>query len=174
MHRAAVVAAAFFALSTGSGAMAGGTSTEPQVWQGQAFITGFSSAAAEAACTAAGAASIGDYYVVIYRPIIPGSPNNPTTNDEGLEFVGGRNALRYHTNNGDSFAKPGEAVVEYLSSHAQFTSTTTASAPFHLNVSPAKITLTTQTVTMSGFLDGWENVEGCNIIFTAALDLRVD
>jgi hypothetical protein len=162
------LAAAIFGLSTGGGAMAG----EPQVWQGQAFITGFTSAAAEAACTAAGAAATGDYYVVIYRPIIPGSPNNQTTNDEGITFVGGRNALHYHTNNGVSFAKPGEATVDYLDSHAEFPTPT--SAAFHLNISPAKITLTTQTVTMSGFLDGWENVDGCNITFTAALDLRVD
>jgi hypothetical protein len=173
MHRAAAVAAAIFGLSTGGGAMAG-TAAEPQVWQGQAFITGYANAAAEAACSATRAASIGDFYLVIYRPIIPGSPNNGSTNDEGITFFGGRNGLHYHTDVGISFAKPGEANIEYLGTHAQFSGTATASAPFRLKIAPARITLKTQTVTMSGSLDDWENVDGCNIMFTAALDLRVD
>jgi hypothetical protein len=152
--------------------MAAATAAEPQVWQGQMFITGYTSTAAETACSTD--ALVGDYYLVVYRPIIAGSPENGVSNDEGLTFFGLRNALHYHTADGVSFSSPGDAFVEYFSTRAESSASSTAETKFDLKIAPAKITLTTQTVTMSGFLDDWEDIAGCDITFTAALDLRVD
>jgi hypothetical protein len=150
--------------------------TEPQVWQGESFITGFPTKAAESTCTSQGIASVGDYYLVIYRPIIPGSPENPTSDDEGLTFFGGRNAIHYYTDPGVRFAKRGDAYIVYLSTHADASSQSTSPAaiPYDLKISPAKITLKTKTVTISGSIDDFENVSGCDVTLTAALDLRVD
>jgi hypothetical protein len=159
-----------FGISTASFAQ------EPQVWQGEAFITGYQGSTAESACSAVGVASIGDFYLTIYRPIIPGSPNNPTSSDEGLTLFGARNGVHYFTADGVSFAKPGKAFIAFLSSLATFEAQTAtpATIPFDLKISPKKITLKTQTVSISGSLDDFDNVTGCDVTFTAALDLRVD
>jgi hypothetical protein len=158
------------------GAARAQSSSEPQVWQGEAFITGFTTGAAMSACTAQGTVSVGDYFLTIYRPIIPGSPNNPSTSDEGLSFFGGRNGLHYYTADGVSFSKPGNSYLEYLSTHAQSSGMTTGSAsvPFNLKITPAAITLTTPTIGIKGSIDDWENTSGCDVTFTASLVERVD
>jgi hypothetical protein len=159
-------------------AAAGAQAQTPQVWQGTAFITGFTTTAAQTACTANNTASPGDDYVVVYRPIIPGSTGNPATSDEGFSFFGGRNGVHYFTSVGVSFAIPGNAYIIELSSHAsssQVANTTVAPAiPFSLHITPAAISAKTQTVTIAGFLDNFFNVTGCDIKITAALDLRVN
>jgi hypothetical protein len=150
------------------------TSTEPQVWQGEAFVTGFTSEVAKNACE--GYAAVGDFYRVLYRPIIADSPENGVTHDEGLTFIGSRNALHYYTDNGVSFAKPGNGYAIYLGTHAQSSSETNgpATIPFRLQIGPEKITLNTKVVTISGSLDSWENHTGCNVEISAALTLRID
>jgi hypothetical protein len=167
---------AIFGMSLLAAAAQAQTSTEPQVWQGEAFITGFTNKAAETACTTNNVASVGDYYLLVYRPIIPGSPNNPATSDEGLTFVGGRDALHYFTDDGVSFEKPGDGYLVYLSSHASSYQQTAAPAaiPFSLKITPAKISLKTPTISVAGSLDDWENTDGCNVTFTSSLVLRVD
>jgi hypothetical protein len=150
------------------------TSTEPQVWQGDAFVIGFPSAAAKTACD--GYAVIGDFYRVLYRPIIADSPDNGVTHDEGLTFIGSRNALHYYTDNGVSFVTPGNAYVIYLGTHGQSSSQTNwpATIPFHLQFAPQTVALDTKVVTIHGTLDSWENHTGCNVEIRAALTLRID
>lgn len=174
MRLAAAVTVAGF-LAPGAAALAQ-TSTAPQVWQGEAFITGFTSPAAMSACSAQNTAAIGDYYLTIYRPIIPGSPNNPTSGDEGLSFIGSRNGLHYFTADGVSFKSPGNAFIVFLSSHAASGVQTTGSpsVPFNLKITPAAIKLTTTSVTFSGSIDDWDNTTGCNVTLDASLVLRVD
>jgi hypothetical protein len=147
----------------------------PQVWQGEAFITGFTTAKAKATCTAGNTASIGDFYLVVYRPIIVGSANNGRTNDEGLTFFGSRNTVHYSTDDGVSFAKPGKGYVFYLDTHAGSSGETTspASVPFNLKITKG-ITLKTQNITISGSLNDWLSASGCDITFSAALTERVD
>ena len=171
---AAAAAAALGLSFLGIGAQA--ASAPPQVWQGDAFITGFTNAAAESVCVSGGVASIGDNYRIVYRPIISGSPANSAKDNEGITFFGSRNAIHYYTDAGTSFAKPGKAYIIYLKTRAESSLQVTppAAIPFHLTISPTKITLTTQTVTISGTLDDFEDVSGCNVSFTAALDRRVD
>jgi len=166
-------AAALLGITLAAGAARAQTASEPQVWQGEAFITGFTSAAAQTAC--ATNAAVGDYYLVIYRPIITGSPNNGVTNDEGLTFIGGRNAIHYFTDDGVSFAKPGDGYVLYLSTHAGSSGFTTApaSVPFSLKITKG-ISLTTPNITITGSLDDWEATTGCDVTISSALALRVD
>jgi hypothetical protein len=170
-----LAAAAILGLSVVGSAATAATSTDPQVWQGQAFITGFTTSAAKSTCTAGNAASVGDYYLVVYRPIIAGSPNNGVTNDEGLSFFGTRNAVHYYTDDGVSLATPGNAYVIYLNSHAGSSeqNTSPAAVPFNLKITKG-ITLKTQSITISGSLNDWEDASGCDITFSAALALRVD
>jgi hypothetical protein len=166
-------AAAVLGLSfLGTGAQA----ADPQVWQGDAFITGYANATAQSVCVSGDIASIGDNYRIVYRPIIAGSPANSAKDNEGITFFGSRNAIHYYTDDGTSFAKPGKSYIIYLKTRAESSGQTTppAAIPFHLTISPTKITLTTQTVTISGTLDDFEDASGCNVTFTAALDRRVD
>jgi hypothetical protein len=159
-----------------AGISTAGMAQEPQVWQGEAFITGFPTKSAESTCTSQGIASVGDYYLLVYRPIIPGSQNNPSSDDEGLTFFGARNAIHYFTDPGVSFTSPGDAYILYLTTHASSDGQTAppAAIPFKLKISPKKISPTTQTVTISGSLDDFEDTTGCDVSITAALDLRVD
>jgi hypothetical protein len=166
-------------VAIGLGILVGATqarAANPQVWQGAAFITGFPNTTAEAACAAGNTASVGDDFVIEYRPIIPGSPANGTGNDEGISFFGGRNGLHYFTHTGVRFTTPGKAYVISLGSRASSSEVANTgvapSIPFSLTISPANISLTTPTVTISGTLDDWFNVTGCNVTFNAALDRR--
>ncbi len=149
----------------------------PQVWQGTAFISGFTTPAAKEACTADNAASVGDDYVLVYRPIIAGSTTNPSSSDEGLSFFGGRNGVHYFTADGGSFATPSDAYIIVLDSHAsssQVSNTTVAPAiPYALKITKS-ITAKTPSVTISGSIGNFFNVSGCDITFTASLDLRID
>ena len=173
--RNAIAAAAVLGLSVLGGAAQAATSTDPQVWQGEAFVTGFTTAAAKTACTTGNIAAIGDYYLVVYRPIIAGSPNNPVTDDEGLSFFGSRNAIHYFTSDGVSFATPGNAFILYLSTHAESSgqTATPAAVPFNLKITKG-ITLKTQAITITGSLNDWENVTGCDVTISAALTERID
>jgi len=150
------------------------TSEEPQVWQGEAFVIGFPSEAAQTACE--GYAEIGDFYRVLYRPIIPDSPENGVTHDEGLTFIGSRNALHYYTDNGVSFVAPGNGYVIYLGTHGQSSRQTSspAAVPFHLQIAPERIALNTTFVNISGTLNSWEDHTGCNVVIKAALTSRID
>jgi hypothetical protein len=149
----------------------------PQVWQGTAFISGFTTPAAKEACTAANAASTGDDYVLVYRPIIAGSTTNPSSSDEGLSFFGVRNAVHYFTADGGSFATPSDAYIIVLDSHAsssQVSNTTVAPAiPYAMKITKT-ITVNTPSVTISGSIGNFFNVTGCDINFTASLDRRID
>jgi hypothetical protein len=150
------------------------TSGEARVWQGEAFVIGFPTEAAQTACE--GYAGIGDFYRVLYRPIIADSPENDITHDEGLTFIGSRNALHYYTDNGVSFAAPGYGYVIYLGTHGQSSRETNppATAPFHLQIAPERIKLNTTFVTMNGTLSRWEAHIGCNVEIRAVLTLRID
>ncbi len=172
---------ALAALAIGLGLVAGATHAQAQqVWQGTAFITGFTSTTAQAVCEAGNTAAIGNDFVVVYRPIILGSPNNGSGNDEGLSFFGGRNGLHYFTADNTRFPSATKAYLISLGSHANSQSAAnTAAAPtipvsVKITSPTTAITLTTPAITLKGSLDNWFNVAGCNVNFTAALDLRVD
>ncbi len=130
----------------------------------------------EAAQRYASPAADGGRTVQIEIGVDDESPENGSTNDEGLDFVGSRTDLHYFTSVGVSFAKPGNAYIIYLDSHAGSSQQTSGSPviPFKLTIAPSPITLGTQTVTISGSLNDFDDVTGCDVTFTAALDLRVD
>lgn len=152
----------------GTGLLAGAAhaGTDPQVWQGTAFIK-----TVTAACTTAGVVAVGDDYVTIYRPIIAGSAAN--TGNEALSFQSPRSLQQYYTPSGSSqsLRTAGTASISGIGSHASSFSGTGAYA---LKFSPAAPALTSTQIYISGTLDTFWGVTGCTVTLTASLDRRID
>jgi hypothetical protein len=172
-----IARSALFGISLLAGVAQAQASSDPQVWQGEVFITGFTNGTAKTVCTDDGVAAVGDFYLLVYRPIIKGSPENGVSSDEGLTFFSSRDATHYNTDDGVSFAKPGKGYVTFFSSHAEARAQPTmppASVPFDLKITPAKISLTTPTIAITGSVDDFDDVSGCNVTLAASLVRRVD
>jgi hypothetical protein len=138
--------------------------TEPQVWQGTVFIDSVTGA-----CTTANVAAVGDYYTMVYRPIIAGSQTGP----EGLTFIGARDGQAWYTlSDSASFKSAAEANILTLGSHATSDFATSAGG-YSLTILPEPIGLTTPTVTITGLLSNFWDVSGCNVTISAALAARV-
>jgi hypothetical protein len=161
MRFAAAAVLALAALATAGQAQA---ASEPQVWQGTVFVESVTGA-----CTTAGVTSVGDYYTMVYRPIIPGSQTGP----EGLTFIGARAGQAWYTLSATaSFSSPAVANILALYSHA--TSTFAASTGgYSLTILPAPIATNTPTVTITGMLSNFWDTSGCNVTISAALAARV-
>jgi hypothetical protein len=136
--------------------------TEPSVWQGNVFFTSVSQA-----CT--GIAAEGDFQLVVYRPYIAGSPANSP--NDGLLLVTSRSAFLVEATHKTLRGKTAEAKETALTSHAGFSDApTTVEA---LEIKPGKITPATPVVEiLSGTIDNYFNVSGCNIGISGALTLR--
>ena len=159
MHIVRYAAAAATALALSATAPAHAAS---QVWQGTLFITSVTDA-----CSAANT-SVGDYYTVVYRPIISGSQSGP----EGLSFIGSRSGQYWSTlSSTASFQSPALANILSFGSHATRSYATSAGG-YSLIILPNVVTLQTPTVTMTGQLSNFWNVSGCNVTVSAALTER--
>lgn len=135
-----------------------------QVWQGTLFITSVTGA-----CAAANT-STGDYYTVVYRPIISGSQNGP----EGLSFISSRSGQYWSTlSSTASFQSAAQANILSFGSHAT-QSYAASGGGYSLIILPDVVTLQTPTVTMTGQLSNFWNVSGCNVTVSAALTQRVN
>ena len=152
----------------GTGLLAGTAhaATEPQVWQGTAFIKTVSSA-----CTTANVVAVGSEYVTVYRPIIAGSAAN--TGNEALSFQTPRSLQQYYTPSGSnqSLRTAGTASISGVGSHA---SSFTATGTYALKFTPAAPALTTPQIYITGTLQTFWGVTGCTVSLTASLDLRIN
>jgi hypothetical protein len=135
--------------------------TEPSVWQGDLFFTSVTTT-----CTELGVASIGDFDRTIYRPNIAPPPTGQA--DEALALITSRSAF-FLAATGKTLRGKAKANTADIASHATFGG---ASTTVDLKITPAKIKSDTPVVQISGTINNYFDVKGCNIGVVGALGLR--
>lgn len=151
-------------VAAGLSAAAVAQTPEPAVWQGDLFIT----ETPPAACTSEFAA--GDFYRSIYRPFVGTLPDNKE--NAALSVVTTRSAFFLEANPGKILAgKNVKADTAGISSHAIFFS---GSTTVDLKITPTKISAATPVVQISGTLDNFFGITGCDVVVVGALGLRHD
>jgi hypothetical protein len=131
---------------------------EPLVWQGDEFQTAVSST-----CTAANITTVGDFNRIVYRPFIAGSADN--LSPDGLLLVSSRSAILLEAAKTTLRGKA-DAIETALGSHAGASQNATT---VDLKITPSKITDTTPVVLISGVINDYFNVQGCNITVNGSL-----
>jgi hypothetical protein len=151
-------------LAAGFSAASFAQSPEPAVWQGDLFIT----EAPPPSCL--GDILAGDFYRSVYRPFVTTLPNN--RENAALAVFSPRSAFFIEANPGTSLAgKNVKADAGGISSHATFFA---GSTTVDLTITPTKITAATPVVQISGTLDNFFGLTGCNVVVVGALGLRHD
>jgi hypothetical protein len=167
MIRHIAFASAAFAALTGA---ASAQSAFPY-WAGMAVVDSVT-----AACNNGGFVRAKDVIVSSYRAKtgISGEPSNPgimfqSTLSEQAFFRTGGTA---NANTMDGAGTCGGYVIRGNVTTIPNPSQQPFACTFNLNVEPAPITATTQTVTVDGFINNWRGIPNCKVTFRAAYRLN--